>query len=1328
MRSGLVWMTVAAFALAGFAGCKDDKKRSKRKKRSGDDEEPAESVAKEGCEGWLEAVAAGQESAALIDKLVSEKCAGTMDALAARFGETALRAEVLKAAKALGNSPAAAKIVVAALVDRENGPAAIDLAVAWKLEGLAGHLQAALKKPSTLPFRGHIVTALAGLGGQSVPVLLDLVETDAALGGMEPIAAAVKALGAVDWAKQDQAMVDRAARALVKALFHKGPQGEHVQRDARLTLMMIGPAAAGVVVKAMRGTDSELTDWAAQRSIPGWRFTHGEELATVLWDLRAPDAARTVMAAASTSLDPPPPDVARMARPRDCSTAASNPRCLWQAGNQNRLLVSGLVAGSIPSDAAVAPAATLLGRTAPPPSASQFVSVTTGLALMNTDAARAALWKAFGPASELEALATRIAALEARLDKTPGYEESKRLKVEGRSLVAKRNELLSRKSNFATALAVSLTAAEAARFKREVLSAEKARVKTPFTEAYHEVVAQCGGQAGCYTAALSTEAGRLEASLATIKKAERALEDTGKRVKQEVKDSGLAARIKAKKKEILDGRKQLRETMAVYQKLSAAMKEKRADREQVNAQGEKYNALLDGGRKLGKELDALYAAVDAIFAKKEVAKKALDDAQKAIHRLEKLVLVAGTLPDAAATSVPVLLGLLTKAKDRRHIQLVQWAVVSLYRLAKPEHAGAIAQHLAAVGPRATWDSQRLTALLARLDPAAARHGLSYYGVARPNAPVTASAIDPKKVGLVDLTGTNQLGGMGAIANILRKNQAGVSDKMAIAMAGAGTDFVMGHGSGGMGFKGTGTGGGGVGGYGRIHGLGKIDTGGGTGVHARLGRRGTKRVGKLRIGTGASTGFCKKGDISRQIRRRANSIRACYEQRLQVNPKLQGKVTARWTIGLTGRVAKASTARNTLGDGAVTGCILRVIRRMRFPKPEGGICIVQWPFEFSPGGSAPTSKRTPPPSPPPTAAPTPTAAPQPAFARSKRDSPSALPKHPLAKALAKRLVGMQASGFAALWGKASGDLDFLKPKHKKEVEDTRPWQVTWEVKEGKKLSIQWTFADGKLYQLRLRFGKKVKTLEKRFAALLGRPADRTGEDRSGVSEFTWDDDDLVITVRRKGRSYALTIADRATTERVAERLAKIGEAERLVYGSMTDFYSKGRSLAAAMRKNERASTLVTNFGDAWVNQCHVRYDQGRLQEAATLCEKAISVTGESSVRGEAHFYLGLIAVVGGERGKGKRLLEQAIAEVPPTWELPREARRRLRSMAGKRDAKVMKGAAYDHFCYELRDGSRAQRLYQEYGFNSGGDLVRAADAAGVDTVGVRDSAVRRCSRQ
>jgi hypothetical protein len=210
-------------------------------------------------------------------------------------------------------------------------------------------------------------------------------------------------------------------------------------------------------------------------------------------------------------------------------------------------------------------------------------------------------------------------------------------------------------------------------------------------------------------------------------------------------------------------------------------------------------------------------------------------------------------------------------------------------------------------------------------------------------------IDPKKVGLNDLLSSNKLTGEGALANILNSNTDGFSNKIAVAMAGSGSEFVMGHGAGGLGFAGTGDGGGGDGGYGRIHGMGKIDTGGGMGVKAGLGDKKAKRVGALSVGSGATQGFCKKSNIQSVVKRRAGAIRACYEPRLQVNPKLSGKLTARWTIGVDGSVTGVAATSDTIGDSTTTNCVLRVLRRMRFDKPEGGICVVQWPFVFSSGG-------------------------------------------------------------------------------------------------------------------------------------------------------------------------------------------------------------------------------------------------------------------------------------------------------------------------------------------------------------------------------------------
>lgn len=94
---------------------------------------------------------------------------------------------------------------------------------------------------------------------------------------------------------------------------------------------------------------------------------------------------------------------------------------------------------------------------------------------------------------------------------------------------------------------------------------------------------------------------------------------------------------------------------------------------------------------------------------------------------------------------------------------------------------------------------------------------------------------------------NQMATMAAMSNVLSNNTAGLSSKLAISMAGKGSDFVLGHGSGGMGFRGTGTGGGGTDGYGNIHGLGKLDTKG-VGLTFKVDASRRRPAGKLTFGT------------------------------------------------------------------------------------------------------------------------------------------------------------------------------------------------------------------------------------------------------------------------------------------------------------------------------------------------------------------------------------------------------------------------------------------------------------------------------------------------
>ena len=204
----------------------------------------------------------------------------------------------------------------------------------------------------------------------------------------------------------------------------------------------------------------------------------------------------------------------------------------------------------------------------------------------------------------------------------------------------------------------------------------------------------------------------------------------------------------------------------------------------------------------------------------------------------------------------------------------------------------------------------------------------------------------KNIGLAKAL-SSSLMGRGALSSVFG-NRDGFADQLNAAMSGGDGELVMGHGAGGMGFRGTGGGGGGTG-FGRIHGMGKIDTGGGRGTRARLGGKGKKRK-KFKVSRGKPSvgNFCKQADILRVVNSRQRAITYCYEKELARNPELGGKVTMAWRVGLDGKVMKAWVANSSLKNGTVESCMKRSIQRWRFTKPDGGICVINFPFVFNSG--------------------------------------------------------------------------------------------------------------------------------------------------------------------------------------------------------------------------------------------------------------------------------------------------------------------------------------------------------------------------------------------
>ena len=54
------------------------------------------------------------------------------------------------------------------------------------------------------------------------------------------------------------------------------------------------------------------------------------------------------------------------------------------------------------------------------------------------------------------------------------------------------------------------------------------------------------------------------------------------------------------------------------------------------------------------------------------------------------------------------------------------------------------------------------------------------------------------------------------------------------------------------------------------------------------------------------------------------------------------------IGVDGKVMKVIVENSTLNNKDVEACMMRNIERWQFPKPEGGMCQIRYPFVFNAG--------------------------------------------------------------------------------------------------------------------------------------------------------------------------------------------------------------------------------------------------------------------------------------------------------------------------------------------------------------------------------------------
>ena len=119
-----------------------------------------------------------------------------------------------------------------------------------------------------------------------------------------------------------------------------------------------------------------------------------------------------------------------------------------------------------------------------------------------------------------------------------------------------------------------------------------------------------------------------------------------------------------------------------------------------------------------------------------------------------------------------------------------------------------------------------------------------------------------------------------------------------------------------------------------------------GAVAVKGRAEKAVVGKATVGKTEVDGEVDAASVAKTIKGSSAAVKRCYDKALLANPTLKGKISVTIFINEKGRVQNIEISEDTLKDAEVTKCIKGVISRLRFPKPDGGVASVTFPFVFS----------------------------------------------------------------------------------------------------------------------------------------------------------------------------------------------------------------------------------------------------------------------------------------------------------------------------------------------------------------------------------------------
>ncbi|MEK7358025.1 MAG: AgmX/PglI C-terminal domain-containing protein, partial [Bdellovibrionota bacterium] len=131
------------------------------------------------------------------------------------------------------------------------------------------------------------------------------------------------------------------------------------------------------------------------------------------------------------------------------------------------------------------------------------------------------------------------------------------------------------------------------------------------------------------------------------------------------------------------------------------------------------------------------------------------------------------------------------------------------------------------------------------------------------------------------------------------------------------------------------------------GYGTKGKGGGQAGYGKLSLIGSAGTSTIPLGREALVeGGLDRDLIADVINRNMGQFRFCYEQGLQGEPSLAGRIAIRFTIGGNGAVRTAGVDNSTLNSSMVEQCVVNRMRSLKFPLPQGGVDVkVSYPFMF-----------------------------------------------------------------------------------------------------------------------------------------------------------------------------------------------------------------------------------------------------------------------------------------------------------------------------------------------------------------------------------------------